>query len=632
MNNNDNERQARQILSEEEYTCTLQKIITRDYFPSIPSLHRDAAVLQKRSEGDTAGAIAIRRAARKIESQEERQNIQEQSEEKEAILNGGGIRKRPRPLDRESIDGFHYRVTSEDNAYFEERLEEEIKEKNKRLEIIYLANFGNCDGAVEKAKNSVQNLLLNSPFVTSASEQFDAPVERIQAAGTTEDGQSKTNRNSFFFTPQHYSHHNHRDDARMAVTQSTIPKESRTILQISSNNQDAKIDNQMMPPPPSRTSHTTTHNTITLLSNDINEYNIIQKRRQKQQQLIEYQAKNRNREVVCSLPTTDKQIIPQNTRFEYQNQSRIVPSSNLSSTSISCTNATLSNKRRMSYGTDSSMSTDLDAPLRPLDVERQARIKQLQNDRNTLVAMTPTIIPGSKERGNQKNKVCKGDDDDDDDDDNESVNDSPIVTWGTIASTPLVTGGEKLSQTQHLNMDNSSFNDIYVGHNGAAANNNERSFSLPSVDRREEAARKVEAKLAHQKQRFQEAGETPKRRKSSTTPALKLRESLTPAARSLLDRSSSSSSSTLKSNPKGSINICARSNSAFGSALKASYTPKRQSSQKTRSDNSKKNEASFHKLTPLVSGGIGSNYTISATESKGTMAKNQSLTSGLLKF
>ena len=74
--------------------------------------------------------------------------------------------------------------------------------------------------------------------------------------------------------------------------------------------------------------------------------------------------------------------------------------------------------------------------------------------------------------------------------------------------------------------------------------------------------------------------------------------------------------------------------------MRASYTPKRQSSQKIRSDKSKKDEASFHKLTPLVSGGIGSNYanpsdikmSISATESKGAMTKNQSLTSGLLKF
>ena len=78
-------QQRRKVLTEEQYTTTLKKIITRDYYPSLPSLYRDAAVLQKRSEGDTAGAIAVRRAARKIESFEEKRRLQEENEEREAV-------------------------------------------------------------------------------------------------------------------------------------------------------------------------------------------------------------------------------------------------------------------------------------------------------------------------------------------------------------------------------------------------------------------------------------------------------------------------------------------------------------------------------------------------------------------
>ena len=72
---NNNKKQKRNILTEEEFTAILSTIIQRDYYPSIPSLHRDASVLKKRSENDTAGAIAIRKAARKLELQEEKLNM-----------------------------------------------------------------------------------------------------------------------------------------------------------------------------------------------------------------------------------------------------------------------------------------------------------------------------------------------------------------------------------------------------------------------------------------------------------------------------------------------------------------------------------------------------------------------------
>ena len=544
--NSTSKKQRRLILSEEEYTSTLQQIITRDYYPSIPSLQRDAAVLQKRSEGDTTGAIAIRRAARKIESNEARSRIQEEIEEEEAILHNGGVRKRPRPLDRESVDGFHARVTSEDNAYFEENMEREVKERRENMEIIYRTNrmitnsaaYGGHDQKLLKSCDTIgdgngtnsNNILKDkdqynsncndSPFIT-ASDQFTAPVERIHAAGTTIDGESKSYRNSLFFTPQHYNPLTSPTiDSSSQQTNKSQPLQSNTSNDKPCNNDDSQI----MPPPPSRqvdrkkitTKINNNNDIITTVNSDSNiNCKSSPSPNESNLHLVEYQAKPRNRELISGslIPssssfTSEKQIMPQNTRFEYQNQSRIVATSSHCSTMVTeiskhCSSDT--NTATKLYETDSSMNTDLDAPLRPLYVERQARIDQLKKERNTLVAMTPTIIPGANMRKQQE--VGDGSIDNDDDDEN----DSPIVTWGKIASTPLVADGEKLSQMYNVGMNSSSSinckNDDMINDDGCEGiTTNEKTFSLPCIDDREKAAKKVEEKLARQKQRFDEAG------------------------------------------------------------------------------------------------------------------------------
>lgn len=88
-------RQARQVLTEEEYTSTLSSIISRDYYPSLSSLRRDVAILDKRKNGDIRGAVTLRRAHREICEQEEELALRERLEEEEALENGG-VRKRPR--------------------------------------------------------------------------------------------------------------------------------------------------------------------------------------------------------------------------------------------------------------------------------------------------------------------------------------------------------------------------------------------------------------------------------------------------------------------------------------------------------------------------------------------------------
>jgi protein DGCR14 len=106
--------QRRQVLSEDEYTSTLSSIVQRDFFPDLPALEKQAAVLDRREAKDFKGAVAVRRAARRLVEHEE--SLKEQEEHDEHDLDPHySVRKTARPLHRESVSGFHARVTSEDN-------------------------------------------------------------------------------------------------------------------------------------------------------------------------------------------------------------------------------------------------------------------------------------------------------------------------------------------------------------------------------------------------------------------------------------------------------------------------------------------------------------------------------------
>ena len=88
-----------------------------------------------------------------------------------------------------SVDGFHsIVVTSEDNAYFEQNMVKEVKEKKDKMGIIYGTM---CPTMAKKSKVSLllQNHASNgnastslstslSPF-QSASDQFNPPVDII---------------------------------------------------------------------------------------------------------------------------------------------------------------------------------------------------------------------------------------------------------------------------------------------------------------------------------------------------------------------------------------------------------------------------------------------------------------------
>ena len=203
--------------------------------------------------------------------------------------------------------------------------------------------------------------------------------------------------------------------------------------------------------------------------------------------------------------------------------------------------------------------------------------------------------------------------------------DSPIVTWGKIASTPLVASGEKLSQMYNLNNIQSSKHDKTHDNTCETILTKEQTFSLPCINDREKVVKKAEKKLARQKQRFEEAGTyggggkqgkqqqhplqktkhktseketklSTKQQSSLSMSALRNRnQSLTPAARSLLERS------TLSLASSSSRRVSARSNSALGSALRVSYTPKRQKAgmSKSKQKDNVMSSSFLHKSTPL---------------------------------
>lgn len=496
--------QRRQILSEDEYSSTLERIITRDYFPSVTSLQRDAAILQKRAEGDIAGAVAIRRAAREIDQQEEIAKLIDHEQELAAT---NGVRKRPRPLKEEDLSGFHTRVTSEDNAHFEKTMKEEAQVKKQMIDLMYNTKFSHHyllkeQGEDKKLMNLSHDEQMKSrldPTPLLASDEFNPHLQRINLAG----GSSATTHNSFFFTPEHH------------------PQKDSSTESLMLTCRDEHNCDSLMPPPSLKPQSGESSLPLHLIPH-------------------EYQSKQLTKD------SKQKLVIPSNTRFDFQNESRLIHHSmgqshssieeeyNHQSASMIRHN---SESAALHYDTEtSSATTDLDdVSLSSRDIfrEREKRKQKLQQERNQYVTMTPIILPG------------------------QGRDSSPLLTFGRIASTPLV------SSSQH---------DIY---------------QLPEQDQRESIANKAQLQLKHKSNLYKSAGSsgiqpsmTPIMSSSIARLGGQTPTQLTPAAHKLLQRSNLSSSTT--SSLTSNLNSNVRSASAFASALRSSYTPKSSSQSEKR--------------------------------------------------
>lgn len=609
--------QRRQILEEEDYTASLTHIVTRDYYPALPTLRRDAAILEARGRGDIAAAVALRRAAREEDREQERARQEDAEHDREVLQirdaeNVTHVRKKPRPLAHESVTGFHARVTSEDNAEFEANQERERREREKILGVVYAARadatgrlmieacVNGEDGGGDVSKKSIAPNELGL-----ASDLYDAPPSaglRITAGddsgasekrmlqltdddnGCAADKPANSNgiagRNGLFFQPQHHSQSRLTNGTSsgtgtfLALTNNDAAEEGDgnvnnaggTVLALTNKDVaegDRNLTNTDMPPPPPR--------------KPVSDQPSIDGRCQ----LVEYLPKP-------LLPD----IHPPATRFSYQEESRLLANKIIHGVPLSGSHLSSAS----SYaGATASDTTDLDASPPPLDRERDARRRARQREHETFVPMTPLIRPGGGGDGSAG-----------------SGEPAPLMTWGDVASTPLVLGSGAAADGRGAEWEPSRPPSPSTSAGGTASG---PAFDVADHTRRETMARVAERGLADRARTYRAAGSRRGSRKrgkdaddeasvrssrsswSAASAASQGRAaSLTPAARALLEashaaqrrssekrsgshrrRSASSSRIFAKASSGAAGRLHAGARDSFGSALRLSYSATPQS-------------------------------------------------------
>jgi hypothetical protein len=208
---------------------------------------------------------------------------------------------------------------------------------------------------------------------------------------------------------------------------------------------------------------------------------------------------------------------------------------------------------------------------------------------------------------------------------------SPLMTFGTIASTPLVS---------------------------SHAHEPSKTFIIPEQDTKEKLAQSAQVRLKQKSERFKctrssSVGSSSTKSQSSTLSSsifMDRHKSLTPAAQALLQRCATSSSTirrednsmkstnrTLLSSSSSSLpSSNARMKSAFASALRTSYTPKplkkKESSHSTKIHTTDGASTHVYKTTPMIHAKKEKDelkLSMTTTNSNGTIAET---TRGLLKF
>ena len=573
-------KQPRKILTEEDYTSTLTHIVTRDYFPSLHSLRRDAAILEARSRGDVATAVAIRREARREEIQREQELLEDQAEEMDvyegemtiATTNNmqqvTGTRKRPRPLKHESITGFHARVTSEDNAEFESNQEVEKKQREMNLGIIYssaadktgrLAIEAAVNGKTVTDRTNQRTLLGCETPLGLASDLFNtSPSAGLRITGSESKKSSGIGRNGLFFQPQHVSEKEPSQKGQLLLESSTATNNpTGNFLALTNNDTDQQTsDGLLMPPPPARRSDFL----CVIASEDTNAKSKYNNLPLPAYQLVEYQPK----------PLVPH-INPPATRFPNQSESRLLATSSASAT----------RSKPSLHGDTSDATTDLDEIPRSLDEERAARHEAAIREHETFVPMTPLIQPG-RDAG-----VAV-----------DAIDEAPIMTWGKVASTPLVLGNGAAIDKSSISAGDWEPTQPLLS--------SECDFDILEENNREKLAHRAEKKLNHRAKIYKSAGvkavfdrasadkdfdddsiksgASSVKSKGTVRSSFDRSASLTPAGRALLKANTtclrsgqkfqkvSSKSRIFQASSASSKTPSAASRDSFGSALRSAYS------------------------------------------------------------
>jgi protein DGCR14 len=514
------EQQRRLVLSEEEYTLHLSTIIQRDFFPDLADLERQAALLDRRSRGDITGAVAVRRAARRLQQHEEALAEQEEEDEHDLTNDNNGTRKRPRPLPRETLTGFHARATNEDDQEFDSNQKEQVQANRERLEQL----FRPTDAA-------------KAPMLLQASDLFQVTSNRIAASEW-----NKPNvRNGLFFvpTPQRMPTNDHDQGVVESSTTITTTNNSNRSDQ-NYNEQQALL--RIMPPP------SNVQKGVEESSNSVQnqqQQQLVAIGLPKKQTLVEYIPKH----------ALEKKIEPSQTRFP---TTKIVPFAFAKRALIAVPPDESESDFDNGGGSTTDASTDLDASSSlPIHVERRARAKRQLREQETFVNMTPLILPGGV------------------------GNESPLMTWGTVDSTPIVLSGREVQV-------NGNDNDT-----GEYEKSDALSFSLPAETGRDHAAQKAQMQLERRAKRTKYTATSSKAKRQEAAygrneSVSASTASLTPAAMSLFEKTKTTTPS--------------RSQDAFASALRRSYTPKSRAASCSSSSSSRRTSRDHaYNTTPLAS-------------------------------
>ncbi|KAL3915139.1 MAG: hypothetical protein SGILL_005787 [Bacillariaceae sp.] len=542
-NNSTTRRQRRLVLSEEDYTSTLSSIVQRDYFPQIVHLERQNELLDARSKGDVAGAVAVRRDTRRWMKEEEAKEERRRMEDQDVINTEGriiksesssnhsdvtrcaktGIRKLPRQLSDENLTGFHARVTNEDDQEFDSNQKQENQTNRRRLEGLFQPHAGSAASNGSSPYNNSQHLL------EMASDDF-APESNRNSPSEWKEPSMK---NEFFFNPTPLRGASQPDQHEAGTKLLTNGGTGSGFPSVDAAPAYGSTTALMLPPSESQTKGMLRSKNASTVAKDEPRAMVVSSAASHiresidKSQLVEYIPKH------C----LEKRIEPSQTRFPSSSDS-VIPVPNGRAGAI----VRHGNRQQYNDGlldasdTDNSSyvssadeasyySTDLDAPLRPVEQERARRLKRQRKEQKqqhrSYVAMTPQIIPGT------------------------AGNLSPITTWGTIEDTPLVLSGKGTvdHQSQH-----SSFPSLMDSKRSS-------SILMTGETQREKNARNAEMELERRSKKAKQASTKARKKKmaaSKTAP-------LTPAAMSLLQKTQ---------------RVSSRSRDAFGSSLRGTYSSK----------------------------------------------------------
>lgn len=582
--NKSRKRQRRQIVSEEEYTSSLESIIQRDYFGEVPDLQLKLAVLNRRSQNDHDGVVRVRRAASRLKHQEIA--LEEQEEADERAVDEHGFRENPRPLLKEDLTNFHNRITSEDNVDFERNQEKDAKTHKKKLQLLYQVPAQRQHLLLKE--NGEENYV-DTEYLALASDEFHPPSASQDKASS--DAKKSQLHNTLFFFPLAVP-------APVAATTGDSNESSATGPPKYDPPND-EYDRALMPPPLSQFKRNNDTNSVVMkrASNGDNSA---------KQGLVEY------------VPKTNlkKRIVPAKTRFPMSQAIAACLQEHRAKTTTLALERT-ANSEAMSYkdsdteySSDTDASTDIESMGGDLHKERRAYARHKKRELQTFVNMSPLPTPGVDiGESTAFQSTSEG-------------NERPIDTWG---GSLVRSGAAAASEEGDLarNLGASIF---------AVSDENERDKAAKTallVLEKRKAKASSSKSTGSRSGSSNRSGSSMKPRHSASRPRPKgsanTRDisSFSPAAMSLLAKTSKQQNPT------------ARSGSSFASALRSSYTPQRAS----RSDRSTsaRNDHSY-RSTPRIALGTRERGTklveenAKMTRKAAVMSKSENITDGLLRL